>query len=1266
MSHKGKSAKTILNNAEFSPLPMSSEVKKLVLADRLYSYSGTSFEGLLNRILSLALYLQNTETLSGKAQLFCNELAYALFRRTLFCLVFDEHYQLLASSLFSQNKKDHLAFERHLVDALAEKEKFYTYLATLCRESPQNMIAVDNYKLFEQVKAQGIQVQAPIEIHQREYDANFTSKMILHHLFELPTLKDDFGVYLTAQSQHAKVKMVLYLGGGTEKVCSNESETELLCQTLAFVSKQIATLFENDEAKRKAIQDSEAVRILNQLSSELIASSRAIKIEKDLRKKLSLLCQSVAKPKFFEAAVALLFNKDGALGEVSAAGVRCADSQVDKALTPLTPIGKLPTQYWQNLVQFGEKISDTFAMLDSVIEDEASPLSFPALCNVFTLLGHRRSEFSVTFFTPFLNQEGEPFGFIAYCIDTIPMKVEEWVLCVEALIKVVENDLQLTLFKTTSLSEHKRRREFAEQAAAAKLQESLNFSKSLSGYATRREKIEATLKAICQKTESRKVSAFFFNQQGDYALGLKCEGQSVVEIPEQEIAKKSIATRLLNRFALEAILSCKGFELNGNFCFTPNQVERVMEGIVTGGSISTEFLSPDVLKENLQRFATSSEVFLLTPIRYRSDIFGYIAHETFKVESDSTNLIVQYSEPFSLISFFARELSYELSIETLKETTKESVQKTQLIRDLKNALFESARQFQASVSVEEHAHSIAEALTEKFGFQFASIVFYEDGKTISIAAYRTHSQAMNQTLNKRFSQRFQKGMRVPAKVLDAVFQDEFKVGSFYVYRASDVKKAYRARQSGKQLQENFGAKALNNYISGDEHTTIIIPLFDDRRMRIGHIALGQLMLSNLGTKILSLSERMKFVSVLVEHLALSMRSYLTAREKDIANENLRRSEARYRNLIENMTYGCIIFDAEGKIQFANTALKRMLGYTMEAMKDRPLERFAAAKSLERTKEMYEQIYIRKTQSDAELFLVANSGEEIPFQISSAPHLIVGKSGELELEGAFALLIDLRSQYEIEKKKRQLETIKNNFYAMVVHDMKVPLAAIYGYSEIMKNAVPSQMNPSHFQDIMTQIHHSAINITNLIQEILEFSKYESKSVTLDMHLNDLTLCVELVIEQAEFSLNEKEIQVIKNFDPIEKFYFDFTRIARVISNLISNAIKFSNYQSKIIVSLNKIMKNGQAFVRCSVKNFGEGIPSNELENIFDAYRQAQSKHGSRGTGLGLSIAKQIVELHGGSIWAESVFGEEATLTFTLPIRLKKDVSDTNFLNLTSVS
>ncbi len=1233
-----------------SNLPARSnlEARKYKPAGPIPTQSDETFEGLIIRILSLALHLQNTETLSGKANLFCNELARMLFRRTMFCLVLDQDYQLIASSIVSQSEKDYLAFEQHLAALADEKKKFYTHVKTLKQQALQDVVLVDNHWLFEQVRTQGIEVHEPIEIKQRESSEKVSARMVAYHLFEMLTLKDDFGAYIVSQSQHAKVNLVLYLGGGTEKVCDNEVQTQWLCQTLGFVTKQIATLLESDETKRKAIQDAEVARNLNEFASQLTVSIRAIKAEKNARKKLELLCQSVAKPKFFDAAVAIVLSGED-ISEVSAASALESRVEDAKSASLLISAGRLPNKYWEKMKQFGEKIADSFVMLDVVIEDEESPLAFPTLCNVFKLLGHRESELSVTFFTPFLNHEGEVFGFIAYCSDTIPMMVEGYVTTVEALIRAVENDLQPTVPRTVSLAGLKKWREFAEQAATVKLQESLNFSKSLSGYATRQEKIQTTLKAICQKTDSKQVKAFFFNKQGDYVLGFECYGQSVSEIPKQDFSKAKVITCLPNRFALEMILSCIGFELSGNLCFTRSQVERVMEGILTGGSIPREFLSPDILKENLQKFANATETFLLTPIRYRGEIFGYVVHEPFVPTSEAASLITRYSQTCAMASFFARELGYELAIETLKERNEARTQQIQLMKDLNEALFESAIQFETSVGLEKRANAVAEALTEKFGFQFASVVFYEDGKTISVSSYQVHSQWLDSNKGKKFVQRFQKGRPVPTNLLEAVFEDNFKVEWFYVYQASDVKKVYRAKQAGKALQENFGKSALKKYISGDEQVAIIIPLFDEYQQRVGLIAIGQVLLSNLEMGRLSFSERMKLVSVLVKQLELSVRSYLNARDKDIANENLRRSEARYRNLVENVTYGCIIFDAEGKIQFVNTALKSVLGYAIEAMKGKGLEHFVAIKEIERIKQAYEQVYKRKIQSDTELTIVASSGEEVPFQVSFVPQLIVGKAGELELEGAFAVLVDLRPRYEIEKKRQQLENIKKNFYAMVVHDMKVPLAAIYGYSEMMKDAVPSQMDPQRFQDIMTQIYRSSINITNLIQEILEFSKYESRAVELDMHLNDLTLCIELVIEQNQLGMSEKELQVVKNFEPIEKFYFDFTRIARVISNLISNAIKFAKRKSHIVISTKKIYQSGKPFVQCAVKDFGEGIPSSELESIFDAYRQAQSKHGSRGTGLGLSIAKQIVELHDGNIWAESVHGEGATLTFTLPIR-----------------
>jgi histidine kinase len=172
---------------------------------------------------------------------------------------------------------------------------------------------------------------------------------------------------------------------------------------------------------------------------------------------------------------------------------------------------------------------------------------------------------------------------------------------------------------------------------------------------------------------------------------------------------------------------------------------------------------------------------------------------------------------------------------------------------------------------------------------------------------------------------------------------------------------------------------------------------------------------------------------------------------------------------------------------------------------------------------------------------------------------------------------------------------------------------------------------------------------LVQEILDFSKYEAKMVKLNLAVSSLQLCLELVLEQNQFDLSAKGMSIQKRIEATDfSFSFDFDKIVRVISNLVSNAIKFSSKGSEITATLERIEEKGRPFAKLCISDNGEGIASEEVGYIFDAYRQANSKHGSRGTGLGLSIAKQVIELHGGKIGAESELGKGTSITFTLPI------------------
>jgi len=269
-------------------------------------------------------------------------------------------------------------------------------------------------------------------------------------------------------------------------------------------------------------------------------------------------------------------------------------------------------------------------------------------------------------------------------------------------------------------------------------------------------------------------------------------------------------------------------------------------------------------------------------------------------------------------------------------------------------------------------------------------------------------------------------------------------------------------------------------------------------------------------------------------------------------------------------------------------------------------------------------------------------------------MILSTSGDLLGKGWFSILADVRHKQEIARKQKDLETMRNNFFAMVVHDMKVPLSAIYGYSDMLSTINPQQVDEDYFHKIVSRIHLSAKNINALVQEVLDFSKYQSGMVNLDPQYHSLVLCVDFVLEQNLHELNRKKIILKREIDSSDFYFrFDFDKLVRVFGNIISNAIKFSNQNSAIEIVIQRELIGSNPVAKVTVKDYGEGISPDETELIFDAYRQAESKTNSIGTGLGLSIAKHIVELHGGKIWAESELGAGTSIYFTIPMSSGKD-------------
>ncbi len=238
---------------------------------------------------------------------------------------------------------------------------------------------------------------------------------------------------------------------------------------------------------------------------------------------------------------------------------------------------------------------------------------------------------------------------------------------------------------------------------------------------------------------------------------------------------------------------------------------------------------------------------------------------------------------------------------------------------------------------------------------------------------------------------------------------------------------------------------------------------------------------------------------------------------------------------------------------------------------------------------------------------------------------------------------------------QASRLKEEFLATVSHELRNPLNALLGWAQIINRPGASAENVEKgIKTIEKNVHIQA----KLIDDLLEMSRITTGKLILDITETDIQKVLENALETVDSALKAKNINVIRDIQgnlPLLKA--DETRLQQIIWNLLSNAIKFSPENSIIEISINQ--KEGKMLF--ILKDYGAGISAEFLPNIFDRFRQENSKitkkHG--GLGLGLAISKSLIELHGGEIAVNSEgLGKGSIFSFSLPIRDTTSQSETS--------
>ncbi|MCL6518289.1 MAG: GAF domain-containing protein [Armatimonadetes bacterium] len=235
----------------------------------------------------------------------------------------------------------------------------------------------------------------------------------------------------------------------------------------------------------------------------------------------------------------------------------------------------------------------------------------------------------------------------------------------------------------------------------------------------------------------------------------------------------------------------------------------------------------------------------------------------------------------------------------------------------------------------------------------------------------------------------------------------------------------------------------------------------------------------------------------------------------------------------------------------------------------------------------------------------------------------------------------------EVTRRALEEVshlKTEFVSLVSHELRTPLTSIQGYVKLLLEGHTGKLNALQ-GEFLTTVSRNTEKLIALVNDLLDISRIESGRLELVMEPLDLSEVVQNEIETLKALADEKEIQIIVDFEEgLTKVKADSHRLGQIISNLLSNAIKYSPPRSKVKITANQLGKN----VLVKVIDSGIGIAPEERAKLFQRFYRSsdQAVQSTHGTGLGLAITRYLVEMHGGKIWVESEKGQGSTFSFTI--------------------
>ncbi|MDE1920244.1 MAG: hybrid sensor histidine kinase/response regulator [Candidatus Omnitrophica bacterium] len=258
---------------------------------------------------------------------------------------------------------------------------------------------------------------------------------------------------------------------------------------------------------------------------------------------------------------------------------------------------------------------------------------------------------------------------------------------------------------------------------------------------------------------------------------------------------------------------------------------------------------------------------------------------------------------------------------------------------------------------------------------------------------------------------------------------------------------------------------------------------------------------------------------------------------------------------------------------------------------------------------------------------------------------------------YDLVLDAKTktaELEISNKKlKAMYEVQKEFTSTVSHELRTPLASIKTGVDLVLRKMVGELN-SQQQDILGRVKSEVDRLKRLINDILDLTKMESGKLQMSFMPNNVNNVIKQTVDSQKDVAQAKGLYLKMELDDkLPMVPFDNDRLIQVMNNLLSNAIKFTKEGGITVLSLDKSPNN---HIQVCVKDTGKGIAEADFSKLFGKFQQIESaeKNEEGGTGLGLAICREIIERHGGKIWAESKLGEGTSFIFILPIQERREI------------